>query len=186
MNTEITVDETPSSVLPTHVVVKATDMHNVGDALFIVGLLVAKGNKMQNRWGATLVVTLLLSISSLLACGGRKVHMTPASTQPAAQGVATLKHDKNGNLTVDLKLKHLAAPQNLTPPKSTYIVWIQPTTGEVHKLGELRVNDKLEGEFKAPVPTSNFQIFVTAEDGPTVAQPSGPEVLRQTVGVGHS
>jgi hypothetical protein len=111
--------------------------------------------------------------------------MTPASNQPAAQGVATLKHDKNGNLTVDLKVKHLAQPQSLTPPKSTYLVWIQPTNAEVHKLGELRVNDKLEGEFKAPVPIPNFQILVTAEDGPTVTQPSGSEVLRQTVGVGQ-
>jgi hypothetical protein len=49
----------------------------------------------------------------------------------------------------------------------------------------LQVNDNLQGEFKSPVPTSNFQIFVTAEDGPTVSQPSGPEVLRQTVGVGQ-
>jgi hypothetical protein len=112
--------------------------------------------------------------------------MTAASTQPASQGVATLKHDKNGNLTVDLKVKHLANPQNLSPPKSTYIVWVQPTSGEVRKLGELRVNDKLEGEFKAPVPTANFQIFVTAEDGPTVTQPSGTEVLRQTVGTGQA
>ena len=140
---------------------------------------------MQNRFSATLVLGILVSTGATLACGGRQVHMTPASTQPAAQGVATLKHDKNGNLTVDLKVKHLANPRNLTPPKSTYVVWIQPTSGEVHKLGELRVNDKLEGEFKAPVPSSNFQIFVTAEDGPTVTQPSGPEVLRQTVGVGQ-
>ena len=140
---------------------------------------------MQNRFSATLVSAIVLSIAATIACGGRKVHMTPASTQPAAQGVATLKHDKNGNLTVDLKVKHLARPQNLTPPKSTYVVWMQPNNGEVHKLGELRVNDKLEGEFKSPVSTSNFQIFVTAEDGPTVNQPSGTEVLRQTVGVGQ-
>lgn len=140
---------------------------------------------MQNRFCATLVSAIVLSVAATTACGGRKVHMTAASSQPAAQGVAILKHDKNGNLTVDLKVKHLAQPQNLTPPKSTYLVWIQPTNTEVHKLGELRVNDKLEGEFKAPVPSANFQIFVTAEDGPTVTQPSGTEVLRQTVGVGQ-
>lgn len=139
---------------------------------------------MQNRWTATLIVSLLLSLGAI-ACGGKNVHMTPASTQPAAQGVATLKHDKNGNLTVDLKVKHLAKPQNLTPPKSTYLVWIQPPNGAVAKLGELRVNDNLQGEFKAPVPAANFQIFVTAEDGPTVAQPAGSEVLRQSVGVGQ-
>jgi ABC-type uncharacterized transport system auxiliary subunit len=141
---------------------------------------------MQNKFSATLVLAIVAFAAVMAGCGGRKVHMTAASTQPAAQGVATLKHDKNGNLTVDLKVKHLANPQNLSPPKSTYIVWVQPTSGEVRKLGELRVNDKLEGEFKAPVPTANFQIFVTAEDGPTVTQPSGTEVLRQTVGTGQA
>jgi hypothetical protein len=140
---------------------------------------------MQNRWTATLVVSLLLSLAATVACGGKNVHMTPASTQPAAQGVAELKHDKNGNLTIDLKVKHLAKPEALTPPKSTYIVWIQPPNGAVSKLGELKVNDNLQGEFKAPVPAANFQILVTAEDGPTVSQPSGSEVLRQTVGVGQ-
>ncbi len=154
-------------------------------ALFIVTLLVTNGVTMQNRWTATFVAALLLLLSAAIACGKKTVHMTPASTQPAAQGTAVLKHDKNGNLTVDLKVKHLAKPDSLTPPKSTYIVWIQPTNGSVTKLGELKVNDNLQGEFKAPVPVSNFQIFVTAEDGPTVSQPSGTEVLRQTVGVGQ-
>lgn len=140
---------------------------------------------MQNRCTATFVSSLILLLAATVACGGKNVHMTPASTQPAAQGVAELKHDKNGNLTVDLKVKHLAKPEALTPPKSTYVVWIQPNNGSVNKLGDLRVNDKLEGEFKSPVPVANFQIFVTAEDGPTVSQPSGTEVLRQTVGVGQ-
>ncbi|MBV8476668.1 MAG: hypothetical protein JO266_21710 [Acidobacteria bacterium] len=138
---------------------------------------------MQNRWSATLVISLLLVLSGTIACGGKNVHMTPASTQPAAQGVAELKHDKNGNLTVDLKVKHLARPEALTPPKTTYVVWIQSSNTAARKLGELKVNGKLEGEFKSPVPAANFQIFVTAEDGPTVSEPTGPEVLRQTVGV---
>lgn len=140
---------------------------------------------MQNRCTATFVSSLILLLAATIACGGKNVHMTPASTQPAAQGVAELEHDKNGNLTVDLKVKHLAKPEALTPPKSTYVVWIQPNNSSVNKLGDLRVNDKLEGEFKSPVPVANFQIFVTAEDGPTVSQPSGTEVLRQTVGVGQ-
>jgi hypothetical protein len=141
-----------------------------------------KKMNMQNKWIATYVFSLLLLMAVTIACGSRTVHMTPASTQPAAEGTAKLDHDKNGNLTVDLKVKHLAKPQNLTPPKSTYLVWMQPSSGEARRLGELRVNDNLQGEFKSPVPVANFQLFVTAEDGPTVTQPSGTEVLRQTIG----
>ena len=161
------------------------EVNNADKRSYIVGVVAEKGHKSMQHTSATRLA-ILVCAAAMVACGGRKIHMVPASTQPAAEGVVELKHDKNGNQVADLKVKHLAKPQNLTPPRSTYIVWVQPTNGEPHKLGELQVNDKLEGEFKAPVPTSSFQIFVTAEDGPTVAQPSGTEVLRQTVGVGQS
>jgi hypothetical protein len=120
--------------------------------------------------------------AGLLATGcGRKVRMTSASSVPAAAGVAKLTKDSNGNIVVDLKVRHLARPDTLTPPQSVYIVWIQPRGGQVTKQGELRVDDNLQGEFKTPAPSKNFDIFVTAESGPTVTQPTGPEVLRQTI-----
>jgi len=127
------------------------------------------------------LVGILAALLVTAGCGGRKVHMTPATSVPAAAGVAELSKDRNGNVIVDLKVRHLARPENLTPPQSVYIVWLQPRGGQVIKQGQLRVNDNLEGEFKAPAPAQNFDIFVTAESGPTVTQPTGPEVLRQTV-----
>jgi hypothetical protein len=164
---------------------RAFRKHDNRPRFLIIGSGEGDKETMKRSSAATLTLVILLSLSATMACGGKKVEMTPASTQPAASGVAHLDHDKNGNLNVDLRVKHLAHPQNLSPPKSTYIVWIQPKdSSSPQKLGELRVNDNLEGQFKAPVPVSNFQIFVTAEDGPTVSQPSGPEVLRQTVGMG--
>ncbi|MGA8618967.1 MAG: hypothetical protein WB660_10690 [Candidatus Sulfotelmatobacter sp.] len=43
------------------------------------------------------------------------------------------------------------------------------------------MNDNLEGEFKAPTTYKTFDTFVTAEDSGDVTQPTGQEVLRQTV-----
>lgn len=116
-----------------------------------------------------------------IGCGRKHVNMSPASSVPAASATATLTHDSNGNTIVDLKVKNLAKPENLTPPKSVYVVWIQPRGGEPIKQGELRVNDKLQGEFKAPTTNKTFDIFVTAEDSANVDHPTGQEVLRQTV-----
>lgn len=116
-----------------------------------------------------------------VACGKKHVNLNPASSVPAASASAVLTHDSNGNTIVDLKVKNLAKPQNLTPPKAVYVVWIQPRGGAPIKQGQLEVNNKLQGEFKSPTTYKTFDIFVTAEDSGDVAQPTGQEVLRQAV-----
>jgi hypothetical protein len=136
----------------------------------------------MNRIEKTLVAAAVAFVLVGTGCS-RKVRMTSATSVPAAVGIAKIKKDSNGNPIVDLKVQHLARPDSLTPPQSVYIVWIQPRGGQVMKEGQLRVDDNLQGEFKTPAPARNFDIFVTAESGPTVTQPSGPEVLRQTVNV---
>lgn len=134
----------------------------------------------MNRIEKTLVGAAVAFVLVAMGCS-HKVRMTPATSVPAAVGVAKIKKDSNGNPIVDLKVQHLARPDSLTPPESVYIVWIQPRGGQVMKQGQLRVDDNLQGEFKTSAPSKNFDIFVTAENGPNVTQPTGPEVLRQTI-----
>ena len=116
-----------------------------------------------------------------VGCGKKHVNLNPASSVPAASATAVLTHDSNGNTIVDLKVKNLAKPENLTPPESVYVVWIQPRGGAPIKQGQLEVNNKLEGEFKSPTTYKTFDIFVTAENSGQVSQPTGQEVLRQVV-----
>ena len=126
---------------------------------------------------------LLIALAALLStgCGGKKVTMIPAPTVPAATGMVNLGTDSNGNTQVDLKVEHLAKPRNLTPPKSTYVVWIQARDGRPENQGQLQVNDNLEGQFKTTTPLRTFDIFVTAEDGPSATSPTGSEVFHRTV-----
>lgn len=128
----------------------------------------------------------ILFISCCASCVRRRVrekhvNLNAASSVPAASATAELTHDSNGNTIVDLKVKNLAKPENLTPPKSIYVVWIQPRGGAPIKQGQLQVNDKLGGEFKSPTTYKTFDIFVTAEGSGDVTQPTGQEVLRQVV-----
>ncbi len=116
-----------------------------------------------------------------IACGGKKVQMNPATSVPAAQGHADISHDKNGNTIVDLKVHHLAKPENLTPPGTVYVVWFQPNGQPAQNEGQLRVDGNLNGEFKTTTPMKNFDIVVTAEPGPTVTSPTGSEIMRQHV-----
>ena len=132
---------------------------------------------------ATLIVlAAALCLMFELGCGGpKKVDLNPSSSVPAAMGHAEITHDKNGNTVVDLKVHHLAKPENLSPPESVYVVWFQPPGQPAQNQGMLRVDKDLNGEFKTTTPLKNFDVFVTAEPGPTVTAPTGPEIMRQHV-----
>jgi hypothetical protein len=116
-----------------------------------------------------------------VGCGPKKVPMNPAPNVPAAAGHAEIGTDRNGNTTIDLKVKHLAKPENLTPPATAYVVWIQPSGQAPQNVGQLQVNSDLEGEFKGTTPFKAFDIFVTAENNPQATTPTGQEIMRQHV-----
>jgi hypothetical protein len=128
------------------------------------------------------VVLSLITAAVLIATPAmaeKKVDMKTSSTVPAAEGRAILEHDRNKNVQVTLEVRHLAKPQSLAPAKDTYVVWIQPEGQEANNVGVLRVNDELKGDFRTTTPYKKFDLFVTAEDSPTVSSPSGTEIMRQ-------
>jgi hypothetical protein len=126
-------------------------------------------------------VVVLVIASLTTASASHKYKLNPSSIDPSATGEMEVGKDKNGNTTVDIKVQHLAKPENLSPPQTTYVVWIQKPGGSLENQGQLKVNHKLEGEFKTVSPYKSFQIFVTGETNPNASAPSGPEVLRQQV-----
>lgn len=84
-----------------------------------------------------------------------------------------------------MQVRALAHPWELTPPRKDYVVWIEALTmGGPAEKGILRVGPHLRATLRATTPLRQFDLFVTAEDQPHPAQPSGPEVLRATVGGG--
>jgi len=111
----------------------------------------------------------------------KDIRLTADPSVPAAAGKAELDHDRNGNLQLKVEVKHLAKPTNLTPPKQAYVVWIQGRDKGPENQGQLKVNDKLEGSFEGTTAYQAFDIFITAEDNPAAANPSGPSVLRGSI-----
>jgi hypothetical protein len=108
-------------------------------------------------------------------------HMTAAKTVPAAVGEVNVAKEKNGNIRVDVKVKHLAKPGNLTPPANTYVVWLQQEGSQPQSQGELKVENDLDGELKTTTPLKNFNVFITAETDSQTKTPSDQVVLRATV-----
>lgn len=127
---------------------------------------------------------LLLSVALVFFAGlshAKDVQLVGDSSVPAAKGQVNTSKDKNGNVRVKLKVRHLAKSTSLTPAKQAYVVWVQGKAAEPEKVGVLQVNDKLEGSLEATTPQKEFDIFITAENDPSAQVPTGTRLLHGTV-----
>lgn len=114
-------------------------------------------------------------------CLAKKFPLTSATIVPGAAGKVEIGKDHNGNTEIKMTVEHLAKPANLTPSKAAYVVWLQEKGAEPENQGQLKVNKKLQANFKTVTPRKSFDVFVTGEDDPNVKAPVGLEVLRATV-----
>ena len=109
-------------------------------------------------------------------------HMTASSSIPAASGVVTVKKGgQNHNTELDVKVANLARPANLSEAANVYILWVRPNGGAAANEGAIRVNHNLDGELKASTTSKNCDVFITAEQSPTVTSPEGQELLRTNI-----
>ena len=132
---------------------------------------------MKSRIALITILSFLLTV----AARGREDRLNNTGATPAAMGKVVTDNDRNGNTGVNVEVKHMAAPQSLTPAKTTYVVWIQPRGKSPEVLGLLRVNEDLEGHLKAETTYKDFDIFITAEDNVKPDIPSGMVILKGSV-----
>lgn len=123
----------------------------------------------------------VLTVCLATVCEAKSFPLTASSIVPAARGKVDIGKDRNKNTEVKLSAEHLAPPDGLTPPKESYVVWIQEKGSDAENRGQLKVNKKLQAKFQTVTPRTNFDIFVTAEQDANGKAPSGPEVLRATI-----
>ena len=124
------------------------------------------------------VILFMLTTGTSIA---KKYPLAADKSVPATRGQVDVGRDKNGNTKVELEVEHLAPPENLTPPRTAYVVWFQERGAEPLNQGSLRPNKDLKAKFRTVTALKTFDIFVSAESDPTAKSPSGTEVLRATV-----
>ena len=134
----------------------------------------------MRKSGLRTVVFLLLAATLLIASDFKLI---PTSVVPSAEGVVKAEKDRNGNTKLDVRVRHLAPPQRLTPPQQNYAVWVEASGQSPRLVGELRVNEDQEGSLTAAVPEKVFDVLVTAESMPTPAAPANLGVMRGHVDV---
>ncbi len=102
---------------------------------------------------------------------------------PAAEGRVKVKKDNNSNYKIDLKVKNLAEPKNLTPSRQCYVVWMDVYEGSPRNIGQLKTSSGLFGgslksSLSTVTPYKPQGFFITAEDLPTIQYPGREIILR--------
>ncbi len=128
---------------------------------------------------AVLATALSSSGCATLGLGGRsRQNLSTSPTMPASEGNVRFAAASNDNTSIELTVKHLAHPEKLTPPASTYVVWTRTTKdAPPQNIGALSVDKNLIGTLTTVSPLHRFELFVTAEGSGQVQQPSGPPLL---------
>jgi hypothetical protein len=113
-----------------------------------------------------------------LAAWGQQIRQMKVSPMlPAASGTMGVSHDTSGTIYISIQAKHLARPEALHPAKAAYVVWVQSAGQPPQNHGVLQVNDKEVATYSTTTRNLNFEVFVTAEDSPKAAMPTGPHLL---------
>jgi hypothetical protein len=134
-------------------------------------------NSRRAGYGVLLVLLLAGVVATPSAAG--TLPLGSSSEIPAAAGQVQLKHTKNGNVEIKLKVKHLAPAGRITPGANVFVVWargLEPGAG-AQNLGALKTDKNLNGKLTAGTAMSSFDLFITCEQAQTATFPAAPELL---------
>jgi hypothetical protein len=132
---------------------------------------------------AGLSVVLATFMTFFLSSCSRKISFAKSPVVPAAEGSVKIKKDNNKNYSIELNVIRLAEPKRLSPPKSTYVVWMETEQNGTKNIGRLNTSSglfssTLKSSLKTTSPYKPTGFFITAEDDSNVQYPGGQVVLR--------
>jgi len=119
---------------------------------------------------------LAIVIISFASCAPKITFLT-SSVVPAAEGVVTVKDDKNNNYLIKIEITNLAAVDRLSPPKNTYVVWMETDRGAARNIGRIVVTNKMNVSFETVSSFRPTKIFITAEENENALYPGEMLIL---------
>lgn len=126
----------------------------------------------------TLKLLSILSLALIISSCANSVKFPVSNVTPAADIVATMDKDNNGNYKISITAKNLAAVDRLNPPKSAYVVWIVTENDGVRNIGKLLNKNVQTTGLETLTPFKFSEVFITAEEHDDAIYPSGFEISR--------
>jgi hypothetical protein len=129
------------------------------------------------------LIFIAASLLLLLNSCSRKLAFYESPVVPGAVGKVKVNKDRNNNYSIEVNTTHLAEPQKLQPPQSSYVVWMETEQNGMVNLGQLKSSSGiLSSTMKGSLETvSSFKprsFLITAENSPNIQYPSNYVVLR--------
>lgn len=139
----------------------------------------------QNLQIRTLLFVFLTTIviCSFTSCSTKKMFQS-STVVPAARGYVKVSKDNNKNYLIKIEITNLAEVNRLTPPKSTYVVWLVSDEAVTRNIGQLKSSSSmfssaLKASFETVSSTKPTKIFITAEEDGNV-QLYGNQIVLST------
>lgn len=131
--------------------------------------------KINFRFILMTIVVIMMTFT-FNSCG-KKAVFAPSSYVPAATGQVKVKKDRNNNYITQIEVTNLAKASMLSPPKNTYVVWMESDNNPAVNLGQLKsssafLSKTLRASFETVSTTKPDKIFITAEDDAEALYPS--------------
>ena len=121
----------------------------------------------------------IIFIISFSSCASKTAFLS-SSVVPAAKGTVVISKDFNKNYVIKIKIKDLAGADRLTPPRSTYVVWLVTANNTAKNVGQINTSNSLSANFETVSSTRPSKVMLTAEDDANIQYPSYSDVVLTT------
>lgn len=123
-----------------------------------------------------------IAMIALFTSCSQKLVFQKSEAVPAAEGKVKVKKDDNNNYSISIKVRNLATPDRLTPPRKYYIVWMETRREGLQNLGQIKTSSGLftsglKASFTTSSPVKPQRVFITAEDQLNASYPGSQLVL---------
>lgn len=122
------------------------------------------------------VLSFIFAAILISACS-KRVAFPTSEVLPAADAVAKVDKNDNNNYEVELKVRNMARPERLNPPRRTYVAWMVTESNGTINIGNLRISSKLRSTLETVTPYKPIRFLITAEETQSVISPSTQVVL---------
>lgn len=114
-----------------------------------------------------------------------KTKFASSTIVPGAEGVVSVKQDKNENYLINIRTTNLAEPMALQPARNTYVVWMEGEDNETKNIGQIKssnsfISKSMKGSFETVSSVKPKKIFLTAENDPSVQYPNNSDIILTT------
>ena len=125
---------------------------------------------------------LLITLAMMVTSCARKIGFQTSTVVPAAQGQVKIKKDDNNNYSLSISIVNLAESNKLSPPRITYVVWMETERDGTKNIGQLNsskglLSSKLKASLQTVTAFKPVRIYITAEDNASTQYPGAQQVF---------